>query len=216
MRRKNEDSKFRNPECGTRTRHHFSPHLSSNRQWTTYFRRQFYVPDPALVAPLNARLTRDDAAVIYLNGTEVWRDTNITSGTITYTTPALVALSGADETNWLTKTLSPASLVAGWNTLAAEVHNQSLTSSDLGFDLELSAAALIAASPSLSVAISAGSLTASWPAAASYFTLHSATNLTSPVSWTLVTNTPALISNDWRLPLLATTNTQRFYRLQMP
>ena len=107
MRRKNEDPKFRNPECGTRTRHHFAPHLSSNRQWTTYFRRQFYVPHPALVTPLNARLTRDDAVVIYLNGAEVWRDTNLTSGTITFTTPALVALSGADETNWLTKPSAP-------------------------------------------------------------------------------------------------------------
>ena len=56
---------------------------------------------------LAARLTRDDAAIIYLNGAEVWRDTTITSGTITNQTPALVALGGADETNWLTKSLAP-------------------------------------------------------------------------------------------------------------
>ena len=140
------------------------------------------------MAPLNARLTRDDAAVIYLNGVEVWRDTNITSGTITYTTPALVALSGADETNWLTKTLSPATLVTGWNTLAAEVHNQSLTSSDLGFDFELIATALVAGLPSLSVTTSIGSVALAWPADASYFALHSATNLTPPVLWTRATN----------------------------
>ena len=50
--------------------------------------------------------SRDDAAVIYINGTEVWRDMNITSGVITATTAARVALGGADETNWLTLDLS--------------------------------------------------------------------------------------------------------------
>jgi hypothetical protein len=31
--------------------------VASNRQWTTYFRHQFYIPDPALVTALDAHLT---------------------------------------------------------------------------------------------------------------------------------------------------------------
>ncbi len=181
--------------------------------------RQFYVPNPALVTALQARLTRDDAAIIYLNGAEVWRDTNLTSGTVTYTTPALVALGGTDETNWLTLNFQLSTLnllVPSWNTLAAEVHNQSLTSSDLGFNFELTGTAVIAAPPRVSVAATAGSFTFSWPIDASYFALYSATNLSPPVAWTPLTNTSVLISNQWRLTLPAASNGSRFYRLQTP
>ncbi len=190
--------------------------VASNRQWTTYFRRQFYVPEPAFVTALSARLTRNDAAVIYLNGTEVWHDTNITGGTITYTTQALAALSGGDETNWLSKTLNPSDLIAGWNTLAAEVHNQSLTSSDLGFDFELTGTASINVAPDLSLSTvegSGGSFVLAWPAEASYFSLSAATNLTPPVVWTPLTNLPVLISNEWRVTLPTDTNAQRYFRL---
>jgi hypothetical protein len=188
--------------------------VASNRQWTTYFRRQFYVPNPANVTALNARLTRDDAAVIYLNGAEVWRDTNITSGIITNTTPALVALGGADETNWLTKALNPSDLIAGWNLLAAEVHNQSLTSSDIGFDFELTGEAIINAPPALTIANTGGTLELAWPSEASYFTLYSTTNLAPPVLWTSATNTPILSNDMWTLRPPPSSNGRRFFRLQ--
>ncbi len=187
--------------------------VASNRQWTTYFRRQFYVPDPALVTALTARLTRDDAAVIYLNGTEVWHDTNITGGTITYTTPALAALSGGDETNWLVKTLAPSSLIAGWNTLAAEIHNDSQTGGDLGFDFELTGTTSIVALPNLTLSASGGGFALAWPVEASYFSLSATTNLTLPVVWTPLTNVPVLISNEWRVTLPTDTNAQRYFRL---
>jgi len=189
--------------------------VTSNRQWTTYFRRQFYVPNPALVTALTAGLTRDDAAIIYLNGTEVWHDTNIAGGAITYTTPALAALSGADETSWLFKTLTPSNPIAGWNTLAAEVHNDSQTSSDLGFDFELTGTAIIDAPPDLSLSTSGGGFALAWPADASYFSLSAVTNLTPPVAWTPLTNTPVLISNEWRVTLPAGTNVQRYFRLSL-
>ncbi len=188
--------------------------IASNRQWTTYFRRQFYVPNPTNVTALNARLTRDDAAVIYLNGAEIWRDTNFAAGVITNTTPAPVALGGADETNWLTRTLSPMNLVSGWNTLAAEVHNAALTSSDLGFNLELTGTALIAGAPRCAISSAPGPLTLSWPGEASYFAPHVATNLTPPVVWNPFTNSPTLLGNEWRVTLPAATNGHRFYRMQ--
>jgi autotransporter-associated beta strand protein len=193
--------------------------VASNRQWTTYFRRPFFVPNPTNLFSVTARLTRDDAAVVYLNGTEIWRDTNITSGSISYTTPALSALGGADETTWVALALLPAQLsllVPGDNLIAAEVHNQSLSSSDLGFDFEMTGTLFIPPPPSLSIANSPGGLTLSSSADAGYFTVTSTTNLTPPVVWTPLTNAATLTNNEWRVTLPAATNGQRFYRLQAP
>ena len=90
-----------------------------------------------------ARIMRDDAAVVYLNGMEVWRDTNITSGTISNTTPATVALGGADESAWLSFPLNPAALVSGTNLLAIEVHQNAVTSSDLIMNFDLTGTLLL-------------------------------------------------------------------------
>ena len=192
--------------------------VASNRQWTTYFRRVFYVPNPALVTALNARLTRDDAAIIYLNGTEIWRDTNITTGTITNQTPALSALGGTNETNWLALSLPPSTLkllVPGWNLPAAEVHQSGLTSSDISFDFALTGVAATSA-PALTATRSGQQLHLTWPADAGFFCLYSATSLTPPVTWAVAADSGVLSNNQWRVTIPAATNGQRFYRLQAP
>jgi hypothetical protein len=193
--------------------------VASNRQWTTYFRRTFYVPSRTGLQALNARLTRDDGAVVYLNGAEIWRDPNLPSGVITNQTPALSALGGTNETNWLTLSF-PAStldlLTPGSNLLAVEVHQSSLTSSDLGFDLELTGTAAILSQPALNLSLSGSSPRLSWPAEAGYFNLYSATNLHPPVTWTIATNPAVLSNNQWRLTLPVGTNGSQFYRMQMP
>jgi len=193
--------------------------VASNRQWTTYFRREFYVPNPANVTALNARLTRDDAAVIYLNGSEVWRDTNFAGGVITNQTPARIALGSPDETNWFALILpasTPNLLVPGWNLLAAEVHNQSLASSDIGFNFELTADVLVTSLPALEAVNSGGALEVVWAGDGSYFNLYSATNLAPPVAWTRATNTPVLVNGRWQVTLPPGTNSQRFFSLQKP
>jgi hypothetical protein len=159
-------------------------------------------------------MTRDDGAVIYLNGAEVWRDT-MPTGAVSHTTFASAAITATNETNWLTKTLAPTNLVAGWNTLAAEIHQQALTSSDIGFDFELSASVAAPAPAALHIAASATGLTLAWPAD-SFFAPYTATNLTPPVAWTPLTNAPSLLSNEWRVTLPVATNGQRFFRLQTP
>lgn len=68
----------------------------------------------------------------------------------------------------------------------------------------------------LSIANSPGGLTLSAPADASFFAASFTTNLTPPVVGTLLTNTPVLTSNQWRVMLPAATNSQRFFRLQTP
>jgi hypothetical protein len=189
--------------------------VASNRQWTTYFRRPFYIPDPGLVTTLDARLTRDDAAVIYLNGAEVWRDTNMPPSVITNQTPALSSLGGTNETNWLTLNLQPSTLdllAPGWNLLAAEVHQQNLNSSDIGFDFQLTARVVLESRPVLNAVPSSSTIAISWPEVASYFTLYSATNLTAGATWTVLTNAPVLSNGAWGISVPA--NPSRFYRLQ--
>ena len=193
--------------------------IASNRQWTTYFRRAFYVPNPAQVQSLAARIQRDDGAVVYLNGAEIWRDTNMPAGVITNTTPALSGLGTTNETLWLPFPLLPSHLsllTSGTNILAIEVHQNALTSSDLAMNFELTGNVAIPALPALSLNSQPSALTLTWPADASYFTVHSATNLTPPIIWTPLTNAPVLLGNEWRVTLPAATNGQRFFRLQTP
>ena len=84
------------------------------------------------------RAVIDDGAVVYLNGTEVWRF-NLPTGTITSTTRATTFMGGADESKWRTATLPVSALRAGNNVIAVEVHNDQPSSSDLSMNLELTA-----------------------------------------------------------------------------
>jgi hypothetical protein len=188
----------------------------SNGQVTTYFRRQFHVPATNLVRSLAARMQRDDGAVVFLNGAEIWRDNMTNSGVISFTNLALTAISGTAETNWITATLSPAALVNGFNLLAVEIHQSSATSSDIAFDFELLGSAVIGAEPPLAIDSGAGATVCSWPADGSYFTLEVATNLTAPVLWQRATNAPVLQGNRWMVTLPSTNGPQRFFRLALP
>src|SRR5215218_8188324 len=69
---------------------------SANKYITTYFRRSFNVADAGAFANLTLRLLRDDGAVVYLNGAEVWRS-NMPAGTIAATALATAAISGDEE-----------------------------------------------------------------------------------------------------------------------
>jgi autotransporter-associated beta strand protein len=192
--------------------------IASNRQWTTYFRRAFHVPDANLVQSLDARILRDDGAVVYLNGTEIWRDTNMPAGLITNTTPARSALGGTNETNWLFLNFQPSTLnpfVTGTNVLAIEVHQNAVSSSDLAMNFELTGTALMNTNTSLTLIRNAGALMLSWPTDAAFLALYSTTNLSSP-HWLRATNEPVPSNGQWTTPLPMTTNGQRFFRLQAP
>ena len=112
----------------------YGPNASA-KYITTYFRKHFTVASAAPITAANLRLRRDDGVVIYLNGTEIYRNT-MPAGTITHTTMATAAIGGADETALLAATVNAALLVEGGNVLAVEVHQSNATSSDLTFDLE--------------------------------------------------------------------------------
>ncbi|MFY0644275.1 MAG: metallophosphoesterase [Bacteroidia bacterium] len=107
---------------------------ANNKYPTTYFRKTINLTNPAYTN-LEISLMVDDGAVIYVNGNQVLSDNM--PGTFSYTTYASSTVSGADEGDYETFTVSAADLVNGNNTIAVEVHNRSGSSSDLAFDLEV-------------------------------------------------------------------------------
>lgn len=111
---------------------------SNDRTPTVYFRNEFTVEDADGVSGLTVRVLRDDGMVVYLNGQEIARD-HMRQGEILYGMYADGTAVGAGETTYYEFAVSPSLLVDGANTLAVEVHQVNATSSDLTFDLELTA-----------------------------------------------------------------------------
>jgi Glycosyl hydrolases family 18 len=111
---------------------------------TTYFRRSFPVSDPAAIDALALRLVRDDGAVVYLNGVEVFRS-NLPLDTITPSTFAGLAIPTGPEENYrsLVTELTPSLLIAGANVLAVEIHQSGINSSDISMDAQLLASARV-------------------------------------------------------------------------
>ncbi len=134
---------------------------AANKFVTTYFRRTFNLTDPSTVSSLILSLKRDDGAVVYLNGTEVLRD-SMPTGTISNTT--LASGSPASETEFMTASVSPSLLVAGTNVLAVEIHQNDVGSSDISFDAGLIAnasGAIDSTPPTVSITAPANGATVS-------------------------------------------------------
>ncbi len=111
---------------------------------TVYFRREFTVDNPSLITALSGNIRRDDGAVVYINGVELAR-ANMPTGAVVYNTGASTSVGNADEYAFFAYTgLAPAlaALVPGRNVISVEVHQFGFptTSSDITFDLELTAA----------------------------------------------------------------------------
>ena len=111
---------------------------AANKYITTYFRHHFTVANPANYHGLTMKLLVDDGCVVYLNGAEVVRR-NMPVGEVNYKTLASLFVAPPDETAYFTYTLPASGLVAGDNVLSVEVHQAAANSSDIGFDLGLTA-----------------------------------------------------------------------------
>jgi hypothetical protein len=107
---------------------------AGNKYTTTYFRRQFDVTGAAGFLSYELGVRRDDGAVVYFNGTEVFR-TNMPGGTVTYTTNASSALGSSSESILQTTSVDPVLVNEGSNTIAVEIHQANGSSSDISFDL---------------------------------------------------------------------------------
>jgi hypothetical protein len=123
----------------------------NNKYVTTYYRRAFTVPNPALLSNLVAGIQRDDGVFVYLNGTPIF--TNNMPTPFNYLSYASTVINGSDETNLYLQAVSPSLLVSGTNVLAAEIHQANATTSDSVFDFQLSATLLPPNQPPL---VSAG------------------------------------------------------------
>ncbi|MBP7516075.1 MAG: metallophosphoesterase family protein, partial [Flavobacteriales bacterium] len=111
---------------------------SSNKYITTYFRKTFTITNAGQFFGYRIRLKRDDGAIVYANGTEVER-MNMPLGTFSYTSLAPSAISDADESTARDVFLPPAQFQTGTNSIAVEIHQSAANSSDITFDLELTA-----------------------------------------------------------------------------
>jgi hypothetical protein len=152
---------------GEATTNNFGPD-PLNKFTTTYYRRAFPVTGAVDFNSLSLSVLRDDGAVIYLNGSEVFR-TAMPEGTVTFNTLANVTVVGDDESiNFYSSPVDPTLLVEGVNVVAVEIHQRSGDSSDISFDFEMVGQQTLYA-PMLTIN-SAGLL--SWPSLPADFVLQ--------------------------------------------
>ena len=101
---------------------------------TAYFVTTFNVSSAAAYSNITLRLRRDDGAIVYLNGVEVFRS-NMPTGAVNYGTSALRNIEGAEESLFAQRVLPASALLSGENLVAVEVHQAAGGSSDLSFAL---------------------------------------------------------------------------------
>ncbi len=109
---------------------------ANNKYPTSYFRKSFNVTDHNMYNHLVFEAIRDDGMVVYLNGLEIWRENMPASND--YITYASGTVGGDQESAWISTTLD-SQLVTGTNVIAVEIHQANGTSSDISFDLKLTA-----------------------------------------------------------------------------
>ncbi|MEJ6581801.1 MAG: lamin tail domain-containing protein [Akkermansiaceae bacterium] len=105
------------------------------RQPTSYFRNSFNITNAAAFAGLTLQMRVDGGAIIYLNGVEAFRESNLTAP-IAYTTEPTDDDSDGNEGDIDTYTLDPSLLVEGTNIIAVELHNNPFNS-DMIIDVQL-------------------------------------------------------------------------------
>jgi chitodextrinase len=112
---------------------------SSTAKLITYYARTSVDAGHSIgsIKSLQLRALVDDGAVVYLNGTEIWRF-NLPDGPVGFTTRASRTIAGTEERQWRTVDVSASALLPGQNVIAVEVHQDSGASSDVSLDLELS------------------------------------------------------------------------------
>jgi hypothetical protein len=177
---------------------------------TTYFRKPFVLTNAWAVTNLALGLLRDDGGIAYLNGTEIFRS-NMTNASVVHSTNwAIAAVGGADETTFFATNVSPALLVNGTNLLAVEIHQQSAASSDVSFDLRLTA--LTYDAPTITITADGPPFVLNWPALPGGFVLESSPSPTSDAAWAVETNASTVVTNGFNKASVMTEPGSRFYR----
>jgi lysophospholipase L1-like esterase len=190
----------------------------TNRYTTTYFRSTFVVPDGVCFTNLNFRLAKADGAVVWLNGKELFR-TNLPAGSLTYTNRALADVWDEPCYKYFSiPSLSVASVPAGTNLLAVEIHKNSPDKSLLTFDTELIGTGyyLAPAAPALSAALDAGELLLTWPTNSAGYGLESCTDLSSGGAWQSVAGPHSVANTNFEHRAAVAPADRSFFRLYKP
>ncbi|MCH2061628.1 MAG: lamin tail domain-containing protein [Verrucomicrobiales bacterium] len=108
----------------------------SDKYPTTYFRKTVNIVDPELIQQFVFRMHVDDGAIVYVNGQEVLRDGFTDGLAVNYRS---YASRNGNEGVFDNFNIDPDTFVAGENIIGVELHNRSAGSSDLGFDMSISA-----------------------------------------------------------------------------
>lgn len=179
---------------------------------TTYFRHRFILDDPSRLLTVTLSLLRDDGGVVYLNGREVFRS-NLPTGTVNFGTLASTAVGGTDERTFFEGDLNAASFGRGTNTLAVEIHQAAPDSSDLSFNLQLTA--LLApplVPPALEFNPVVGGLRLSWPISYVGWHVETASRIAAEALWQPSDGT-VQSGNGQQFVVLPLDGGERFFRL---
>jgi len=107
---------------------------SANKYITYYFSKDINVNLADLTDFVDFGIKRDDGAVVYVNGVEVFRD-NMPSGAFNYLTTSTDIIDGADENRYFVHQVAKSFFTQGVNRIAVEMHNRDGQSSDIKFDM---------------------------------------------------------------------------------
>lgn len=113
---------------------------SSNKYPAYYFRKKFSLTDKDRFTSYRISLKVDDGAVIYINGKEFYRFNMRENETVNFNTYAFTDVPS--EKAQIELAIDPAFLQSGENVVAVEVHQNNATSSDVSFDMQLTASIL--------------------------------------------------------------------------
>jgi PKD repeat protein len=107
---------------------------SGNKYITSYFYRDIEVNTSNLTEFVEFGIRRDDGAIVYLNGVEVFRD-NMPVEPTTSLTFSSTTVDGANEKRYYIFQVPKTAFETGLNRIAVEMHNRDGSSSDIGFDM---------------------------------------------------------------------------------
>ena len=111
---------------------------SRNKYATTYFRSEFNLDEIEEIAALEMRLKYDDGAIVYINGEEFFKTSNMEYG-MAYDDYTIDGDDTPSENFQNFSKLPAKSLVVGRNVIAVEIKQGDNRSSDISFDLGLRA-----------------------------------------------------------------------------
>jgi hypothetical protein len=183
----------------------------TGRNPSVLFRKVFDVADPSAYATLHLLVQRDDGIAVHLNGSRVLIDNlDNQAGLGDF---ALTEIPQPDRLKWHHFLIDRTKLIAGRNLLAVEVHQSSVSDTDLAFDLQL-IGELRSGGPTLYIRKVNDKFELSWAAAYNKWTLQSSDNVEG-APWNPVPE-PVLLDAGWNYVTTPAAPSNRFFRMMRP